>query len=58
MGKMDVPADGGVSSIQSWDGEPACTFDPASGFALNPRCLDTLRWYSHLSNQSENGAVS
>lgn len=44
----------GSSSIESWDDEPACTFDPETGFAINQRSLHTLRWYTYL-NAYEDG---
>lgn len=57
MINSDEPADGGGRSIESWDDEPACTFDPERGFELNPSCTDTLRWYSYLS-RSDGGDES
>lgn len=52
------PNDGGASSIDSWDDEPACTFDPETGFAINRQSLETLRWYAYLSNPRDDGEVS
>lgn len=49
--------DGGASSIESWDDEPACIFDPDRGFAMNQRSADTLRWYAYLS-RDEGGEES
>jgi hypothetical protein len=57
MSSPEEPADGGAASIDSWDDVPACTFDPGRGFEVNPSSTDTLRWYSYLSNQSEDGEV-
>jgi hypothetical protein len=57
MFNPDEPLDGGASSIEPLDDEPACTFDPDKGFAINQRSVDTLRWYSYLSNPSEDGEV-
>jgi hypothetical protein len=49
MADPDEPVDGGASSVESWDDEPSCTFDPDNGFAINERSLDMLHWYSYLS---------
>ncbi len=43
------PEDGGASSIQSWDDEATCLFDPERGFEMNRRSMDTLRWYTYLN---------
>lgn len=55
MVNSDEPVDGGASSVESWNDEPACTFDPDNGFTINERSLDTLRWYSFLSSPDEDG---
>lgn len=49
--------DGGASSMESYDHEPACAFDLNSGFAINERSLDTLRWYPYL-NSADGGDES
>jgi hypothetical protein len=49
VGRTQEPEDGGASSIQSWDDEATCLFDPEHGFEMNPRSVDTLRWYAYLS---------
>lgn len=49
MSNAESPDDGGASSVESWDDEQACTFDPETGFAINRQSLDTLRWYSYLA---------
>lgn len=41
--------DGGASSIESRGSEPLCSFDPETGFSLNPSTVDELRWYSYLN---------
>lgn len=48
----------GEETIESWDDEPICNFDPVRGFAINPRSLNTLRWYSYLSRSTETGKES
>lgn len=48
----------GEESMESWDDEAICTFDPYRGFAINQRSLNTLRWYSYLSNPVDDGEVS
>jgi hypothetical protein len=53
MADPDEPLNGGASYMESWDDEPACTFDPGNGFAINQRSLDTLRWYAYLRDLDE-----
>lgn len=43
------PYDGGASSVERRGSEPLCSFDPETGFSLNPSTLDELRWYKYLS---------
>lgn len=43
------PTDGGASSIERRGSEPLCSFDPETGFSLNPATLDELRWYTYLN---------
>lgn len=38
------PADGGATSIESQGSKPLCSFDPETGFLLNPSTFDELRW--------------
>lgn len=49
MVENDNPDDGGANSVESWDDEQACTFDPETGFAINQKSLDNLRWYAYMS---------
>lgn len=58
MTEPQQPTDDGDNSIESWGDEPVCTFNPETGFAINQRSVNTLRWYSYLSNQREDGEVS
>ncbi|MBO1267060.1 hypothetical protein J1902_03545 [Arthrobacter sp. PO-11] len=51
--EANEPVDGGASSAESWGSEPLCTFDPETGFAMNPKALDELRWYAYLSNPDD-----
>jgi hypothetical protein len=51
------PAQDGENSIEAWDDEPVCTFDPDKGFAINQRSLGALRWYAYLSNSDEEWEV-
>lgn len=37
------PADDGASSIERWGSEPVCSFDPETGFSMNPSTLAELR---------------
>jgi hypothetical protein len=51
-----LPTDGGSASIEWWDDEPACTFDPERGFQMNSSSVDTLRWYTYLRRDDEDAA--
>lgn len=42
--------DNGASSIESRGSEPLCSFDPETGFTLNPITVDELRWYPYLDD--------
>lgn len=43
------PYDGGATSVERRGSEPVCSFDPETGFSINPSTLDELRWYTYLS---------
>lgn len=49
------PYDGGASSIERGGSGPLCSFDPETGFSLNPCTLDELRWYTYLSPDDLDG---
>lgn len=55
---VDAVPNGGASSIEVWDDEPACIFDPDTGFAMNLRSADMLRWYAYLNNVTDIGEQS
>lgn len=46
------PHDGGASSVERRGSEPVCSFDPETGFSINPSTLDELRWYTYLSPET------
>ena len=37
------PYDGEASSIEGWGSEPLCSFNPETGFSLNPSTVDEMR---------------
>jgi hypothetical protein len=43
------PYDGGASSIERRGTEPLGSYNPETGFSLNPSTLDELRWYTFLN---------
>jgi hypothetical protein len=55
---VDAVPNGGASSIEVWDDEPACISGPDTGFAMNQRSADMLRWYAYLNNVTDIGEQS
>lgn len=51
------PYDGGASSIERRGSDPICTFDPETGFEMNPQALNELRWYAYLSTHDDDGGA-
>lgn len=45
------PMDGGASSVERWGSEPLCSVEPETGFAINPKAVEELRWYNYLSQE-------